>query len=93
MFAGTKLFVIAILIYLVWLLHVDTRPKYFSNLFWSLRLYYGVALSLSRSYKIVVCPALEILHPKNVFALEVLDNKTARQVLIFKINWSVFSLF
>ena len=34
------------------------RPKYFSNFFWSLRLYYVVALSLSRSWKAVACPAL-----------------------------------
>ena len=32
----------------------------FANFFWSTRLYYVVALSLSRSYKIVGCPALSL---------------------------------
>ena len=52
--------VIAILIYLLWLLHLDMwpRPNYFSNFFCSLRLYCVVALSLSRSQAIVACPAL-----------------------------------
>ena len=60
-FQATKLFVIAILLYLVQLLHLQTsRSKYFSNFFWSLRLCYVVALLLSRSYKIVACPALNV---------------------------------
>ena len=32
----------------------------FANFFWSTRLYYVVTLSLSRSYKIVACPALSL---------------------------------
>ena len=38
------------------------RPKFFSNFFWSLRLYYVVALSFSRSYTIAACPALDNSH-------------------------------
>ena len=57
---ATKLFVIVILLYLEWLLHLDTDTEIFFDFFWSLRL---CCITLSRccckrSYTIVACPAL-----------------------------------
>ena len=41
------------------------RPMYFSNFVWSLRLYYFVASSSSRSYTIVACSALFMKNKNN----------------------------
>ena len=59
MFSGLKV-VCYCKYYYIWCCYfiLTPRPNYISSFFWSLRLYYVVALSLSRSYKIVACPAL-----------------------------------
>ena len=57
-FQATKLFAIAILLYLVWLLHPDTGTLIFFEFFLvPMRLYYVVALS--QSYNIVAFLALD----------------------------------
>ena len=57
-FRPKKLLLIVLWLYSQWLLHLDTEDYTFLYFFMSLKLCYVVGSSLSRSFKIVACPAL-----------------------------------
>ena len=57
-FQAKKLLLIVLWLYSQWLLHLDTEDYTFLYFFMSLKLCYVVASSMSRSFKIVACPAL-----------------------------------